>query len=978
MPGTSAEMIATLPKQILPLNEQRAQELLAEFLECASEANLDATKEIIESNKALGEFFGAVFDLSSYLRDCAFSNPLHLQNCLTQSFSKTIDDTLSATKIMGVGAINEAELMAGLRNNKKQVALLCGLADLGGWLHPSKITRILSQFADASLNATLDFILLQMEKSGKLELFDSTRPQYQSGLIVLAMGKHGGWELNYSSDIDIVLFFDDRAEIKIIGTDPTTLFGRLARQLVKIMQERTSDGYVFRTDLRLRPDPASTPPVIPLEAALNYYEAYGQNWERAAFIKARPAAGDIEAGKAFLKELSPFIWRKYLDYAAIQDVHSIKRQIHSHKGHGKIAVNGHNIKLGRGGIREIEFFVQTQQLIAGGRITELRELQTLSGLKILADLGWITEEAREELAEAYWYLRDVEHRLQMVSDEQTHTLPVEDDELLRIALMMGNNTLGEFSDQLLKTMRTVERHYSELFEGEEKLSGEGGNLVFTGDDDDPGTVTSLQNLGFSRPSDIIRIIRAWHTGRYAALQTVQARELVTTLLPGLLRQLAEGGRPDEALIRFDRFISGLPAGIQLFSLLNSNPKLMRILLQILGTAPRLAEIITRKPHIFDGLLDPNFGEVLPNRETLSEQLTLSLLRAPGYEMALDAARLFAAEQKFLIGVLLFDGSISATDAGHAFTALAEVLIEKMVDLVSHEFQQKHGKVASSYICILGMGKLGSAELTTGSDLDLILLYDHDEKVEKSDGPKPLYVSEYFIRFTQRLVTAMSAPTAEGVLYELDFRLRPSGNAGPLATHISSFIKYQTNDAWTWEALALTRARPIAGDAKFCDTVAKEVTALNGRDRDNKAVRADVLKMREAIEAEKGTDNPWSIKAAKGGLIDIEFLAQWSILARDGDMETDLQSTQSMLETAPDDLLQSEDRTTLKEAHLFYGKVQQLTRICLAEEFVPENAPPGLVKAICATLDVPDISMAEAQLNETRLQVRAIFEKVLSV
>lgn len=977
MSGTSAEMIATPPKQILPLDEQRSTELLTEFLECAADANLNVAKEIIENNKALGEFFGAVFDLSPYLRDCAFSNPLHLENCLTQSFSKTIDDTLSATKIMGVEAANEAELMAGLRNNKKQVALLCGLADLGGWLHPSKITRILAEFADTSLNASLDFILLQMEKTGKLELADSTRPQYQSGLIVLAMGKHGGWELNYSSDIDIVLFFDDRAEIKIVGSDPTTLFGRLARQLVKIMQERTSDGYVFRTDLRLRPDPASTPPVIPLEAALNYYEAYGQNWERAAFIKARPAAGDIEAGEAFLKELAPFIWRKYLDYAAIQDVHSIKRQIHSHKGHGKIAVNGHNIKLGRGGIREIEFFVQTQQLIAGGRITELRQLQTLSGLKVLADLGWITNEAKEELAEAYWYLRDVEHRLQMVSDEQTHTLPVDDDELLRIALMMGNSTLKEFSDQLLKTMRTVERHYSELFEAEEKLSGEGGNLVFTGDDDDPGTVTTLENLGFSRSSDIIKIIRAWHTGRYAALQTVQARELVTSLLPGLLRQLAEGGRPDEALISFDRFISGLPAGIQLFSLLNSNPKLMKVLLQILGAAPRLAEIITRKPHVFDGLLDPNFGEVLPNREILSEQLALSLARAPGYEMALDAARLFAAEQKFLIGVLLFDGSISATDAGHAFTALAEVLIEKMVDLVSHEFQQKHGKVASSHICILGMGKLGSAELTAGSDLDLILLYDHDEEIEKSDGPKPLYVSEYFIRFTQRLVTAMSAPTAEGVLYELDFRLRPSGNAGPLATHISSFIKYQTNDAWTWEALALTRARPIAGDADFCDTVAKEVAALNGRDRDDKTVRTDVLKMRETIEAEKGTDNPWSIKAAKGGLIDIEFLAQWSILARGGEMESDLQSTRSMLETAPDNLLQSEDRSILMDAHLLYGKVQQLTRICLVEEFVPETAPPGLVKAICATLDVPDISIAQAQLNEAKSQVRAIFEKALS-
>ena len=975
--GTQPEMIASPPKKILPLDPPRASELISEFLQCLNEADLTATAERISGNEPIKEFLAAVFDLSPYLRDCAFSNPVHLENCLNQNFEATVDATLSNTKVSGIEVSNEADLMAILRGHKKQIALLCGLADLGGWLHSSKITRILSEFADASLNATLDFILLQMAKNGKLELFDNARPQFCSGLIVLAMGKHGGWELNYSSDIDIVLFFDDQSKLTVIGTDPVTLFGRLARQLVKIMQERTSDGYVFRTDLRLRPDPASTPPVIPLEAALNYYEAYGQNWERAAFIKARPAAGDIEAGYEFLKALSPFIWRKYLDYAAIQDVHSIKRQIHSHKGHGKIAVNGHNIKLGRGGIREIEFFVQTQQLIAGGRIGELRKIQTLEGLKVLAELGWITEKARAELADAYWYLRNVEHRLQMVSDEQTHTLPTEEDEVKRIAFMMGNKTYAEFSQQLTKVLRTVERHYSDLFEAEENLTGDEGNLVFTGEDDDPETVETLEKFGFSRPPEVIKLIKGWHTGRYAALQTVQARESLTALLPKLLTQLSAGGSPDAALIRFDRFISGLPAGIQLFSLLNSNPKLLGLLVRILGAAPRLAEIITRKPHVFDGLLDPNFGEYLPNRETLSVQLKLSLARARGYEMALDAARVFAAEQKFLIGVLLFNGSISAIDAGSAYSALAEVLIEALLDLVLIEFSQKHGKVANSKICILGMGKLGSGELTVGSDLDLIFLYDHDEKIEQSDGEKPLPVSQYFIRLIKRLVTAMSAPTAEGVLYELDFRLRPSGNAGPLATQLGSFVKYQNQNAWTWEALALTRAKPVAGDVEFCQHVAREVATLNRHPRDEVTTRKDVVEMRAAIEDQKGSTDPWDVKIANGGLIDIEFLAQWSIIANPNQKLEGLQSTLSMLDAAPDHLLPVEDRKTLKQALLLYGSVQQLLRLCLAEDFVPETAPPGLVKAVCAALDVPDISFAEAQLNETREQVRAIFNKVLT-
>jgi len=462
------------PKVLSPLNRDDFEAHLAEFTERATQAELGSVAQAIQSNPDLRAFFGAVFTLSPYLRDIAFQNPGFINDCLETSFQNVLEQNKSTVSQLGMTTENEAGLLHDLRRAKKKLALACGLADLGGWWEPQQVTAALADFADASLGATFDFLLTKMAQSGKIELADPDRPQYQSGFIVLGMGKHGARELNYSSDIDIILFFDDRAQIKLNTDDPTTLFGRMVKQLVRIMQERTGDGYVFRTDLRLRPDPGSTPPVIPLVTALNYYEAYGQNWERAALIKARPVAGDIEAGKSCLKELAPFVWRKYLDYAAIQDVHSIKRQIHSHKGHGEIAVNGHNIKLGRGGIREIEFFAQTQQLIAGGRVMELRQLRTLDALQVLCDLDWIGEKARVELSKAYWYLRNVEHRLQMVSDEQTHTLPVDEEELLRIALMMGYDDVAAFSKELIAILKTVESHYADLFEAEPELSATRG------------------------------------------------------------------------------------------------------------------------------------------------------------------------------------------------------------------------------------------------------------------------------------------------------------------------------------------------------------------------------------------------------------------------------------------------------------------------------------------------------------------------
>ncbi|MCB1463611.1 MAG: bifunctional [glutamine synthetase] adenylyltransferase/[glutamine synthetase]-adenylyl-L-tyrosine phosphorylase, partial [Nitratireductor sp.] len=704
----------------------------------------------------------------------------------------------------------------------------------------------------------------------------------------------------------------------------------------------------------------------------------GQNWERAAMIKARPAAGDLEAGRAFLRELEPFIWRKYLDYAAISDIHSIKRQIHAHRGHGEIAVAGHNIKLGRGGIREIEFFAQTQQLIAGGRVPILRRVRTTQALGALEELGWIDARVRDEMISAYWYLRGVEHRIQMVADEQSHTLPDDDEGLKRIALMTGEADAAAFSKKLTGVLRTVEKHYAGLFEEAPELTGEtGGNLVFTGDDDDPATVETLAAMGYRQPSEVIRMVRGWHYGRFPAVRSSQARELLTELTPALLRAIADTGEADSTLIAFDKFLSGLPAGIQLFALLKSNPALQSLLLLILAAAPRLAEIVTRRPHVFDGLLDPTLAETVPDRKSLAARLGQLLAQAPDYEGRLNAARIFAAEQKFLIGVRLIKRTITPAVAGRAFSDLAEVLIGAMLDCVAEEFARKHGKVEGGQIAVLGMGRLGSRELTAGSDLDLILLYDHAPEAEYSDGPRPLASSQYFIRLTQRLIAAMSAPTAEGVIYELDFRLRPSGNAGPLATHVESFLKYQRSEAWTWEHQALTRARPLAGSLQLGARIETAIREVLQASADTGKLGKDVREMRALIDAEKAGDNPFEVKTAKGGLIDIEFAAQWATLSAGVAMEGErANSVAAMLAAAPDGLIAAADREKLEEALALYNGVLQVLRLCIDEPFDPASAPRGLSQMICLLLDLPDIKTVEAHLSETQKSVRTIFDQLL--
>ncbi|MFL5266587.1 MAG: bifunctional [glutamine synthetase] adenylyltransferase/[glutamine synthetase]-adenylyl-L-tyrosine phosphorylase [Stellaceae bacterium] len=815
----------------------------------------------------------AIFGNSPFLSGVAVKEWAFLTRLLDDGPDPLFSEIGQAVEIAEDVGEDTTALMRRLRIAKRRVALLAAVAELTGAWSLEQQTIALSRFAETALGAGLRHLLREAARKKQITLPDPDAPEMECGLFVLGMGKLGGYELNYSSDIDLILFYD-AARVRVNARDQIqSLFVRLTRDLVRVLEEHTGDGYVFRTDLRLRPDPASTPLAMSVAAALTYYESVGQNWERAALIKARIVAGDRVAGQHFLRELRPFIWRKNLDFAAIQDIHSIKRQINAHKGSGRIAVEGHNIKTGRGGIREIEFFAQTQQLIWGGRLHELQVGPTCEALQRLAAAGRIDPAIAPALIGDYRFLRRLEHRLQMVDDAQTHALPSNREGLERIAVFLGYPRAEPFIADLSAHLTSVERHYAELFEQAPTLAGP-GNLVFTGAEDDPETLGTLAQLGFAEPAVVSAMVRRWHHGRVPATRSQRAREILTELIPELLRTFGATRDPDMALGRFDQFLSHLAAGVALFSLLHANPGLLALLAEVMAGAPRLAERLAQRPALLDSVLTEGFFAPLPERTALASDLGQMLGRAQNFEDILDVVRRWASERKFQVGVQLLRCAIDGVEAGAMLADVAETALSSLLPAVEADFARRHGHIPDGAYAVIGMGRLGSREMTLASDLDLILIYEAPPEVEASDGPHPLSIPSYYARFSQRLIGAITAPTAEGNLYSVDMRLRPSGAAGPIASSLAGFVQYQSEAAWTWEHMALTRARPVAGDTTLCRRISDGLETVLRRPRDPAKLAVDVADMRRRVAEQTPRPAPWDLKNRRGGLIDLEFIVQY--------------------------------------------------------------------------------------------------------
>jgi len=663
------------------------------------------------------------------------------------------------------------------------------------------------------------------------------------------MGAH---ELNYSSDIDLICLFDEtRYERDDFHAARQSLV-RATRNMCATLSERTADGYVFRTDLRLRPDPAVTPVCMAMAAAEAYYESLGRTWERAAYIKARPAAGDLQAGQQFLDMLTPFVWRRHLDFAAIQDAHDMRLRIREHKGTGgALVVPGHDMKLGRGGIREIEFFTQTLQLIAGGRDPDLRLRGTTQGLEALAGKGWVPDETAAALAAHYRAHREVEHRIQMVNDAQTHKMPKTDEGIARVACLMGMD-VPDLTDDLARRLAQVHEMTEEFFAPDTAPVPDTGAL----------------------PDDLdVSILARWPS--YPALRSSRASQIFKRLKPELLRRLATTARPDEALLALDGFLAGLPAGVQLFSLFEANPHLMDLLIDIVGTSPALAAHLSRNSAVFDAVIGGDFFADWPGQAVLQDALSSLLAAEDDYEAQLDAARRWTKEWHFRIGVHHLRGLVDGARAGRQYADLAGAVIAALVPVVVHHFALKHGAQPGRGATVLGMGSLGAGRLNAMSDLDLIVIYDPGDAGESdmSDGKRPLATRPYFARLTQALITALTAPMAQGRLYEVDMRLRPSGSQGPVATSLVSFTTYQRDQAWVWEHLALTRARPVAGAPDLMADIETFRCQVLADNRDVTQVLREVADMRARIATAKAPASLWDAKIGPGRMQDIELIAQ---------------------------------------------------------------------------------------------------------
>ena len=806
---------------------------------------------------------------------------------------------LVAAETDGFAVLSAVDLGPALRQAKRRVALYAALADLGGVWDLDAVTLALTALADRATDLALRAHVADETRRGKLPAPRPGADPDAGGIFALAMGKMGASELNYSSDIDLIVLYDETAYAPDDQHEVRAALIRATRKAAATLSDLTAHGYVFRTDLRLRPDASVTPVCISAAQALAYYEAEGRSWERAAYIKARVCAGDLAAGARFLQALRPFVWRRHLDFVTVQDTHDMRRRIRDHKGlNGEIEASGHNMKLGRGGIREIEFFAQTRQLIAGGRDPDLRAGRTVEALAALAEKGWIPAAVAEELTAHYRAHREIEHRIQMVNDAQTHSLPAQPDALAAVVHLAGETDISGWLARLEDRLQRVEQ--------------------LTGDFFAPGSATAAEDRPALDAAEAA-VVDGWQS--YPALKSARARQIFARIEPRILTVLYRAAHPAEALDRFDSFLRGLPAGVQLFSMFESNPSLIDLLGDICATSPALAAHLARHPEVLDAVLAGSFFAPWPGMAGLRDALTAVLdqtMAAPqgGYERALDAARRWAHEWQFRVGVHHLRGLVEAEEAGQHYADIADAAIAALARLVGDEFARRHGPAPGRGAVVLAMGSLGARQLNASSDLDLIVIYDA-AGVEASDGVKPLATRPYYARLTQALLTAVSAPTAAGRLYEVDMRLRPSGRQGPVATSIESFRAYQIDEAWTWEHLALTRARVVGavaggevtggeaeeshvaradsaagnGPAAAADSSAAEnpitddpraplalrlerlrVGVLAARGTDPRVV-PDLADMRRRIFAAKAPDGRWEAKIGRGRLQDIELFAQ---------------------------------------------------------------------------------------------------------
>ena len=738
-----------------------------------------------------------------------------------------------------------------LRKQRQGVALVTAIADLAGVWDLTRVTHILSDFADHALDQAIEAAIQERMPGAP-----------NQGFAVIALGKHGGRELNYSSDIDPIFLFDPKTLPHREGEDVAEAAVRYGRRVIALLSALDGDGYVFRVDMRLRPSPEVSPIVLPVEAAIGYYESSALAWEQAAFIRARVSSGDRALGAYFMQAITPFIWRKSLDFGQLKNITAMTAQIRDHYAKGQKMGLGFDLKRGHGGIRECEFFAQAHQLIHGGRDPVLRVPDTRTALQALAAAGPISAQEAETLSSAYTDLRTFEHRLQMHSDRQTHEIPANRDTADAVARLHG---LAD-ADALIAAIQPITAQVAAIYDRMVDAGGSEGPRMA---DEGLPLEEQLTDLGYADPAAVMQRLARWRSGKIRAIRSESARDAFETVLPAIMAALAQAPDSDRAIARFDNMIEAMPSAINVFRLLEARPGLLQLVGDILSYAPTLADDLGRQSRYLDALIDTSAMHLPGDVAALQDAMQRRIGDAD-YQSTLDIVRDYVGEKRFALGVQLIEGRSDALDIARSYAHLAEASLQTLTAATVAEFEKAHGKIARSELIILALGRLGGEALTHASDLDLILLFNGDHLAE-SDGPRVLGATQYFNRLAQRVIAAMSVATASGALYEVDTRLRPSGADGLLCASVKSFAQYQRDDAWTWEHMALTRARVLFGSADARRAVAEIVWDVLNTPRDSVRLHTDIATMRKDMAAHKPPKGPLDVKLLPGGLVDMEFI-----------------------------------------------------------------------------------------------------------
>lgn len=848
-------------------------------------------------------------------------------------------DAAAALEWAAQAGSGSASVGVALRRERLAYAAALAIGDLAGSFPLEQVMRELSALADRALDmAITDVITRRVE---------GAEPQ---GLIALGLGKHGAGELNYSSDIDPILLYDPTRLPRRDRDEPGEAAQRYARELVQTLSQNTEEGYVFRVDLRLRPASEVSPLAISCDAALTHYESSALAWERAAFIRARAAAGDIAGGEDFLASVRPFVWRSSLDYGAIEEIRRLTTRIRANYSGPQEPGPGFNLKHGRGGIREIEFFAQTHQLIHGGRDTTLRVRGTRAALDALAAAGRIHSDEAELLGDSYDRLRVIEHRLQMVEDRQTHSLPAG-------AALDSVARLDGLADgaALVAELREITAGVARLYD----------TVIAESDGSDTKIVSAqslsdrLEELGFADPRQLAERISGWRDGRYRTLRSPAALSAFDALMPALLTAFAAADDPERTLLRWEGVLANAPSAINLFRLLEARPALLGQLTSILTLAPTLAEDLGRWPELLDTLLDQSALDLPGTVEQLATRMEAGDAQGD-YERQLDRIRVVTGEMRFALGLQLIEAVHDPMDIAAALSRTAEAALCVAHRAAESEFARKHGRIEGSELIVLGLGRLGGGALTHASDLDIIYLFT-GETGRESDGDRPLGGTHYFNRLAQRVSAALSVPTAHGALYEIDTRLRPQGTQGPLAASVESFAKYQREAAWTWEHMALTRARVLIGSDEARRGLDAVVSSVLGQERDPAVLRSDVLKMRREMAQHKVPAGPLDAKLLRGGLVDLEFVVHFLQLRDRTGFSPDLGQACAALAVA--DLVPPE----LIEAHDFLTRLLVSGRLLATDLSEP---PPAAAQALAQACGCEDFPALLRHLREARQEVAA--------